>query len=63
VNDNIVTLMLYHYWDSTCSMKVRFCIEEKGISHQKTFVDPSALIRTLSFQPLSTMETRLSNPR
>ena len=34
-----MTLTLYHYWDSTCSMKVRFCIEEKAISHEKKFVD------------------------
>jgi glutathione S-transferase len=34
-----VTLTLYHYWDSTCSMKVRFCLEEKGIAHEKKFVD------------------------
>src|SRR5262245_36338575 len=32
-------LTLYHYWDSTCSMKVRFCLEEKGIAHDKVFVD------------------------
>jgi glutathione S-transferase len=34
-----VTLTLYHYWDSTCSMKVRFCLEEKRIVHEKKFID------------------------
>lgn len=32
-------LTLYHYWDSTCSMKVRFCLNEKQIPHEKVFVD------------------------
>ncbi len=32
-------LTLYHYWDSTCSMKVRFCLNEKAIPHEKVFVD------------------------
>ncbi len=32
-------LQVYHFWDSTCSMKVRFCVEEKEIPHEKIFVD------------------------
>ena len=32
-------LTLYHYWDSTCSMKVRFCLAEKRIPYDKVFVD------------------------
>jgi glutathione S-transferase len=65
VNDNIATLMLYHYWDSTCSMKVRFCIEEKGISHQKTFVDLLAFDQLkpeyLSINPNAVVPTIVHN--
>lgn len=32
-------LQVYHFWDSTCSMKVRFCVEHKEIEHEKIFVD------------------------
>lgn len=32
-------LTLYHYWDSTCSMKVRFALAEKGLDYDGVFVD------------------------
>lgn len=32
-------ITLYHYWDSTCSMKVRFALEEKGVAYEGVFVD------------------------
>lgn len=32
-------LQVYHFWDSTCSMKVRFCVEQKRIPHEKIFID------------------------
>jgi len=32
-------LTLYHYWDSTCSMKVRFALAEKGLEYDGVFVD------------------------
>ena len=32
-------LKLYHYGDSLCSMKTRFCLLEKGISFESHFVD------------------------
>lgn len=32
-------LTLYHHWESTCSMKVRFALHEKNLEHDKVFVD------------------------
>lgn len=32
-------LELYHFWDSVCSFKVRFCLAEKGLSWQSRPID------------------------
>jgi hypothetical protein len=32
-------LELYHDWRSFCSMKVRLCLAEKGLSWENRFVD------------------------
>ena len=32
-------LELYHYGDSLCSMKARFCLLEKGVAYESHFVD------------------------
>lgn len=32
-------LSLYHYWDSTCSMKVRFALAEKQVDYESNFID------------------------
>lgn len=32
-------LVLYHYWDSVCSYKVRMCLEEKGLMWTGAHVD------------------------
>ncbi|MFP6710211.1 MAG: glutathione S-transferase family protein [Rhodospirillales bacterium] len=32
-------LELYHYGDSLCSMKTRFCLLEKGVEYESHFVD------------------------
>lgn len=32
-------LQLYHYWDSTCSMKCRFAVMEKALDCELVFVD------------------------
>ena len=38
-NGVLTVLTLYHYWDSTCSMKVRFALAEKGLDYDGVFVD------------------------
>ena len=30
---------LYHFWSSVCSVKVRMCLEEKGVEWQSRYVD------------------------
>lgn len=30
---------LYHFWSSVCSVKVRMCLEEKGVQWQSRYVD------------------------
>ena len=32
-------LTLYHYGDSLCSMKTRFCLIEKGVEYTSHFID------------------------
>ena len=32
-------LELYHYGDSLCSMKTRFCLLEKGVAFESHFID------------------------
>lgn len=32
-------ITLYHYWDSTCSMKVRFALAEKAVDYEGVFID------------------------
>ena len=32
-------LTLYHYGDSLCSMKTRFCLFEKGVTFESHFID------------------------
>ena len=39
-------LQLYHYWDSTCSMKARYAVMEKALDCELVFVD------LLSFEQL-----------
>ncbi len=34
-----MALQLYHYWDSTCCLKVRMALEEKAVPYEKVFVD------------------------
>lgn len=41
-------LQLYHYWDSTCSMKARFAVLEKGLDCEFVFVD---LLKFEQLQP------------
>lgn len=41
-------LQLYHYWDSTCSMKARFAVMEKALDCDLVFVD---LLRFEQLQP------------
>jgi glutathione S-transferase len=30
---------LYHFWSSVCSVKVRFCLEEKGVAWTSRYID------------------------
>jgi glutathione S-transferase len=32
-------LELYHFWSSVCSVKVRMCLEEKGVKWQSRYID------------------------
>lgn len=41
-------LTLYHFWDSTCSMKVRFALAEKRLDYEGVFVD---LLKFEQLQP------------
>ena len=34
-----VMIELYHFWSSVCSVKVRMCLEEKGVQWQSRYVD------------------------
>ena len=36
---HIVMIELYHFWSSVCSVKVRMCLEEKGVEWQSRYVD------------------------
>jgi glutathione S-transferase len=35
----VLMLTLYHYGDSLCSMKTRFCLFEKGVTFESHFID------------------------
>lgn len=41
-------LALYHFWDSVCSFKVRFCLSEKGLAWEGHHVD---LMRFENLEP------------
>ena len=30
---------LYHFWSSVCSVKVRMCLEEKGVPWTSRYID------------------------
>jgi glutathione S-transferase len=47
-------LQLYHYWDSTCSMKARYAVMEKALDCELVFVD------LLSFEQLQPDYLRLN---
>lgn len=39
-------LELYHFWSSVCSVKVRMCLEEKGLTWRSRYVDLFAFEQT-----------------
>ena len=39
---------LYHFWSSVCSVKVRMCLEEKGVPWTSRYID---LFRFDQMQP------------